>query len=91
MIQVIYGRENETMRIRKAAGEGDISGDYTNYNQVKTVNGMTIKGRGQQLFSVRLGERRLCLFCQRCGTAVSGQSIGAGGLCPVTARLAKLV
>lgn len=56
MIQTIYGRENETMRIRKAAGEGDISGDYTNYDQVKTVNGVTIKGAGD-VFSLAVWEK----------------------------------
>lgn len=56
MIQAIYGEENETMRIRKAAGEGDISGDYTNYDQVKTVNGVTIKGAGD-VFSLAVWEK----------------------------------
>lgn len=56
MIQTIYGGENETMRIRKAAGEGDISGDYTNYDQVKTVNGVTIKGAGD-VFSLAVWEK----------------------------------
>lgn len=56
MIQLIYGEENETMRIRKAAGEGDISGDYTNYDQVKTVNGVTIKGAGD-VFSLAVWEK----------------------------------
>ena len=56
MIQAIYGEEDETMRIRKAAGEGDISGDYTNYDQVKTVNGVTIKGAGD-VFSLAVWEK----------------------------------
>lgn len=56
MIQAIYGEENETMRIRKAAGEGDISGDYTNYDQVKTVNGVTIKGAGD-VYSLAIWEK----------------------------------
>ena len=56
MIQAIYGGENETMRIRKAAGKGDISGNYTNYDQVKTVNGVTIKGAGNS-FSLAIWER----------------------------------
>ena len=56
MIQLIYGEENETMRIRKAAGGGDISGDYTNYDQVKTVNGVTIKGAGD-VFSLAVCEK----------------------------------
>ena len=56
MIQAIYGEENETMRIRKAVGEGDISGDYTNYDQVKTVNGVTIKGAGD-VFSLAVWEK----------------------------------
>lgn len=56
MIQLIYGEEDETMRIRKAADEGDISGDYTNYDQVKTVNSVTIKGAGD-VYSLAIWEK----------------------------------
>lgn len=49
MLQVIYRKgEDETARIRKAAGAEDISGDYAAYPQVNTiaVNGaqVTLKG-----------------------------------------------
>ena len=49
MIQVFYGDgENETC-IRKEAGSGDISGDYSQYAQSKTVevNGATVTMKGQ--------------------------------------------
>ena len=41
MIQADY--ENG-MYIRKASGSDDISGDYNDYAQVETVNGVTLKG-----------------------------------------------
>ncbi|MFR0077432.1 MAG: hypothetical protein ACLRVB_07570 [Blautia sp.] len=41
MIQTDY--ENG-MYIRKASGSDDISGDYNDYSQVETVNGVTLKG-----------------------------------------------
>lgn len=45
MIQADY--ENG-MHIRKASGNGDISGDYNEYAQVETVNGVTLKGEDGQ-------------------------------------------
>ena len=41
MIQADY---ESGMYIRKASGNGDISGDYNEYTQVETVGGVTIKG-----------------------------------------------
>lgn len=53
-LQVIYRKgEDETARIRKAAGAEDISGDYNNYAQVNTasVDGVqvTLKGNGNKV------------------------------------------
>lgn len=56
MIQLIYGGEEETMRIRKAADKGDISGDYNEYAQVKTVDGVTIKGE-KDAFALAVWEK----------------------------------
>lgn len=56
MIQAIYGAEEETMRIRKGPGSDDISGDYNNYAQVKTVDSVTIKG-GSDGFVLALWEK----------------------------------
>ena len=51
MLEVIYQTEGqETVRIRKAPGTGDISGDYSEYSQVDTVTAdgvsITMKGSG---------------------------------------------
>lgn len=44
MIQALYGEDGADMRIRKATGSEDISGDYNEYAQVETVDGVTLKG-----------------------------------------------
>lgn len=55
LLEVIYRKgEDETARIRKAMGTGDISGDYRTYAQVDTamVNGIsvTLKGDSGKLY-----------------------------------------
>lgn len=55
LLEVIYCKGgDETARIRKAAGTGDISGDYSAYTQVDTamVNGIpvTLKGDSGKLY-----------------------------------------
>lgn len=49
MIQVFYGKDKNEVCIRKAAGSGDISGDYNQYAQSETVevNGSTVSMRGE--------------------------------------------
>lgn len=56
MIEVIYQKENEdtsSLRIRKASGSEDISGDYTNYPESTTVTvgeiQVTMKGTNDQV------------------------------------------
>lgn len=45
LLEVIYYHgEDETARVRKAPGDGDISGDCNEYAQVKTADGITMKG-----------------------------------------------
>lgn len=56
MIQALYGEDGSDMVIRKAAGSGDISGDYSEYAQVKTVDGVTLKGKNGT-FSLAIWER----------------------------------
>ena len=51
MIQALYGEDGADMLIRKATGNEDISGDYNEYKQVKSVNGVTLKGENG-LFSL---------------------------------------
>lgn len=53
MVQVFYG--NDEVLIRKARGEDrDISGDYTHYPDIQTVeaggNAILIKGRGRSFY-----------------------------------------
>lgn len=51
MIQTLYGEDGSDMLIRKAMGNEDISGDYNEYKQVETVEGVTLKGKNG-LFSL---------------------------------------
>lgn len=56
MIQVFYGDDENEVCVRKEAGAGDISGDYNQYAQVKTENGVTLKGENG-LVMVAIWER----------------------------------
>lgn len=48
MIQVFYENDSHAVLVRKAAGDGDISGDYNTYSQNGTmdVDGLTVSVRG---------------------------------------------
>lgn len=48
LIQVIYQNDDSSVFIRKEAGSGDISGDYNQYRQTKTVeiNGSSVTMKG---------------------------------------------
>lgn len=48
MIQAFYGEDSNDMLIRKALGNEDISGDYNEYAQTETVDGVTLKGTDGQ-------------------------------------------
>lgn len=48
MIQAFYGEDGTDMLIRKALGNEDISGDYNEYAQTETVDGVTLKGADGQ-------------------------------------------
>lgn len=50
MIQAFYGEDGSEMLIRKALGSEDISGDYNEYAQIETVDGVTLKGVDGQFF-----------------------------------------
>lgn len=54
MIQAFYG-ENDNMLIRKGIGREDVSGDYNEYEQIETVDGVILKGVGEK-FSLALRE-----------------------------------
>ena len=67
MIQVSYGEDGGEMLIRKAMDTGDISGDYNEYPQVETMDGVTLKGEnglfslavwtsGEYSYSISVGE-----------------------------------
>lgn len=44
LLEVIFENGGESITFRKAAGDEDISGDYNEYAQVETVDGVTLKG-----------------------------------------------
>lgn len=48
MIQAFYGEDGTDMLIRKALGSDDISGDFNEYAQTETVDGVTLKGADGQ-------------------------------------------
>lgn len=54
MIQVFYGDEDNDVCLRKAPGNGDVSGDYNTYSQITTidVNGIsaTLKGENNLVY-----------------------------------------
>lgn len=56
MIQAFYGEDGNDMLIRKASGTGDISGDYNEYAQTETVDGVTLKGENDT-FSLAIWEK----------------------------------
>ncbi len=70
LIQAFYGRNGSDMLIRKALGSGDISGDYNEYAQVDTVDGVTLKG-GDGRFSLALWTDGDYTYSIRVGTALS--------------------
>ena len=60
LIQVFYGDDGAEICIRKAPGAGDISGDYNQYAQTKTVdvNGSAVTMKGAEgLFMTAIWER----------------------------------
>ncbi len=50
MFQIVYSNNEKEVCIRKQAGDGDISGDYTEYTNEKSVEaeGITVRLRGDQ-------------------------------------------
>lgn len=56
MIQALYGEDGNDMLIRKAVGAEDCSGDYNEYAQVETVDGVTLKGEND-MFSLAIWEK----------------------------------
>lgn len=69
MIQALYGENGDEMRIRKALGSQDVSGDYNQYPQTETVDNVTLKGENGQFvlatwtagaytYSISVGEGR---------------------------------
>ncbi|MGI6029119.1 MAG: hypothetical protein ACOX81_06895 [Candidatus Heteroscillospira sp.] len=70
MIQAFYGEDGADMLIRKAVGSGDISGDYNKYEQVETVDRVTLKGAGNQ-FSLALWTDGEYTYSVSVGSALS--------------------
>lgn len=76
MIQVFYGDDENKICIRKAAGSGDISGDYNQYAQVKVENGVAMKGENG-LFMVAIWERGGYTYAITAGTGMSAAAMTA--------------
>ena len=55
MIEVIFQNGDDEIRFRKGLGGEDISGDYNEYAQIETVDGVTLKGVDGQ-FSLPCGQ-----------------------------------
>jgi len=70
MIQIIYRNDDSVAQVRKAAGNGDISGDYHDYSQVKVVDGVTIKGVNDA-FSLAVWEKDGYTYSISVGKAMS--------------------
>lgn len=70
MIQAFYGEDGTDMLIRKALGSEDISGDYNEYAQTETVNGVTLKGADGQ-FSLALWTNGEYTYSISVGSALS--------------------
>lgn len=49
LIQIFYGDEDNEVRVRKAAGSDDISGDYNVYSQISSVevDGVSVTEKGE--------------------------------------------
>ncbi|WP_107631199.1 hypothetical protein [Agathobaculum massiliense] len=70
MIQAFYGEDGTDMLIRKALGNEDISGDYNEYAQTETVDGVTLKGTDGQ-FSLALWTNGEYTYSISVGSALS--------------------
>ena len=70
MIQAFYGEDGTDMLIRKALGSEDISGDYNEYAQTKTVDGVTLKGADGQ-FSLAMWTNGEYTYSISVGSALS--------------------
>lgn len=74
MIQAFYGEDGNDMLIRKATGTGDISGDYNEYAQTETVDGVTLKGENDT-FSLAIWEKDGYTYSVSVGEALSQTDI----------------
>lgn len=70
MIQAFYGEDGSDMFIRKALGSEDISGDFNEYAQTETVDGVTLKGVDGQ-FSLALWTNGEYTYSISVGSALS--------------------
>lgn len=70
MIQALYGEDGTDMFIRKALGSEDISGDFNEYAQIETVDGVTLKGVDGQ-FSLALWTNGEYTYSISVGNALS--------------------
>lgn len=80
MIQVFYGNDENEICVRKEAGSGDISGDYNQYAQAKTVevNGSSVTMKGENgLFMVAIWESSGYTYSVTSGAGMSAAAMTA--------------
>lgn len=80
MIQVFYGNDENEICVRKEAGSGDISGDYNQYAQSKTVevNGFSVTMRGENgLVMVAIWENSGYTYAVTSGAGMSAAAMTA--------------
>lgn len=80
MIQVIYQNGDRSVTVRKEAGSGDISGDYNQYAQSKTVEvaGSSVTMRGENgLFMVAIWENSGYTYAVTSGAGMSAAAMTA--------------
>ena len=80
MIQVFYGNDENEICVRKEAGSGDISGDYNQYAQAKTVevNGSSVTMKGENgLFMVAIWESSGYTYSVTSGAGMSTAAMTA--------------
>ena len=70
MIEVIFQNDDNEIRFRKGLGDEDISGDYNEYAQTETVDGVTLKGADGQ-FSLALWTNGEYTYSISVGSALS--------------------
>lgn len=77
LLEAIYSKGGEeTVRIRKAPGSGDLSGDCNEYSQIKVENGVTMKGE-KGLVVVAIWEKNGYTYAITAGDGMNADAMAA--------------